>query len=86
MNTIDRLTALMVAVSEVSVDVKHLLLKHDETSSRILRLEDRNNLVNDEHDGRLRTLERMRGKLLGIAFAVPIAITVAGIFIRSYYG
>ena len=86
MNTLDRLTALMVAVSEVSVDVKHLLLKHDETSARILRLEDRNNVVHDEHDERLRTLEKMRGKLLGIAFAVPVIVTVVGIFIGSYYG
>ncbi len=86
MNTGDRLTALMVAVGEVSVDVKHLLLKHDETSTRIGRIEDRNNEVNDEHDERLRTLERMRGKLLGIAFVVPVAITAVGIFIGSYYG
>lgn len=86
MNTLDRLTALMVAVSEVSVDVKHLLLKHDETAARIDRIEDRNNTVNDEHGDRLRTLERMRGKLIGIAFAVPVAITGVGIFIRSYYG
>lgn len=86
MNTLDRLTALMVAISEISVDVKHLLMKHDETSERITRIEDRNNLVNDEHDERLRTLERMRGKLLGIAFAVPIVVTAVGIFIGSYYG
>ncbi len=86
MNNIDRLTTLMVAVSEVGVDVKHLLLKHDETSARIDRIEDRNNSVSDEHDDRLRTLERMRGKLLGIAFAVPVGITAIGIFIGSYYG
>jgi len=86
MNTADRLTALMVSLSEVAVDVKHLLMKHDETSDRIDRIEDRNNTINDEHDERIRTLEKMRGKLLGIAFAVPLILTAAGLYLEHAYG
>lgn len=81
MNTNDRLMALMVAVSEVSVDVKHLLLKNDESSARMTRIEDRNNEVSDEHGDRLRVLENMRGKILGVAFLVPVAISAIGIYI-----
>jgi len=86
MTTAERLTELMIKVSEVSVDVKHLLARQHETGERIDRLEDRTNTRVDEVDGRLRTVEKMRGKLLGIAFVLPLVITITIAAIGRFYG
>lgn len=80
------MTELLVAVEGVSVDVKHLLIKHDETATRLDRMEDRNNYIHDQYSERLQTLERMRGKLMGVCLAIPVAVSVVGIAIGSYYG
>ena len=81
-----RITELMVKISEVGVDVKHLLARHDETSERIDRMEDRTNKVLDEHGDRLRVVEAHRGKMLGIAFVLPLVISVAAVVLGRYYG
>ncbi len=79
-----RITELMVKISEVGVDVKHLLARHDETSERIDRMEDRTNKVLDEHGERLRIVEAHRGKMLGVAFVLPVIISLAAIAIGRY--
>jgi len=86
MTTTEKLTDLMIKVSEVSVDVKHLLARQSETGERIDRLEDRTNIRVDEVDERLRTVEKMRGKLLGIAFVLPLVITIAVAAVGRIYG
>jgi len=75
MTTAERLTELMIKVTEVSVDVKHLLTRQDETGDRIEKMDDR-----------LRVVEQMRGKLLGIAFLLPIVITIGIAAIGRFYG
>jgi len=86
MTTTEKLTDLMIKVSEVSVDVKHLLARQHETGERIDRLEDRTLKTIDDVEVRLQLVERMRGKLLGIAFALPLMLTIAGIAIGRIYG
>jgi len=73
--TAEKLTELMIKVTEVSVDVKHLLTRQDETGDRIEKMDDR-----------LRVVEQMRGKLLGIAFLLPIVITIAIAAVGRFYG
>ncbi len=86
MTTTEKLTDLMIKVSEVSVDVKHLLARQHETGERIDRLEDRTLKTMDDVEVRLQLVERMRGKLLGIAFAIPIVITIAVAAVGRLYG
>ena len=86
MTTAEKLTELMIKVGEVGVDVKHLLARQHETGERNDRLEDRTNKTIDDVEGRLLIVERMRGKLLGIAFVLPLVITIAIAAIGRFYG
>jgi len=78
---------LLLMVGEIAGDVKNLLTRATEQTARITRMEDRQNTVNIATEERLQKLEKTRGKLLGIAWAVPVVLTIAGIIIgRMTYG
>jgi len=72
-------------VGEIAGDVKNLLTRSVEQTERMNRMESRQDTVNDDHDARLQGLERMRGKLLGIAWLLPVVITVAGLLLREFF-
>ena len=76
---------LLLLVGEISGDVKNLLTRSAEHTERLNRHEDRQNKMNDDTERRLQLLERTRGKLLGIAWAVPVLLTAAGIAITRWY-
>ena len=79
---------LLLMVGEIAGDVKNLLTRATEQNDRVNRMEDRQNGVNGHYEDRLQRLEKMRGKLLGLAWATPVVISVAGIVIGRmlYYG
>jgi hypothetical protein len=74
-NTPEKLTELLIKVAEVSVDVKHLISRQDDTGDRVEKLDDR-----------LRVVEGMRGRLLGIAFILPLVISVTAYLVGRDYG
>lgn len=76
---------LLLMVGEIMGDVKNLLTRSTEQSKRISRMEDRQNGVNTRIYERLELLEKTRGKLLGIAWAIPVVLTIAGLILGRYW-
>lgn len=76
---------LLLLVGEISGDVKNLLTRSAEHTERLNRSEDRQGHVNEETERRLQLLEKTRGKLLGIAWAIPVALAVIGLAVERWY-
>ena len=58
-------------LGEISSDVKHILVRQDKQDSRL-----------DRQDKRLNAVEAFQWKLVGIATAIPTALTTLGLSLK----
>jgi len=75
---------LLLMVGEIAGDVKNLLTRATEQTQRVNRMEDRQQTINGHYEERLQKLEKMRGKLLGIAWAAALVVAACGAAIVRY--